>query len=423
MKKKVCLIIWAIIFSLVLFFILLIKIERKMSGVSIECDGYDLQIYGEITKWEVAYSEYDEERDSDWSYISSLVGTSFTAKGNNNYYLRLGEFVYLCDFESNQLIPLCSKENCPHDREPDLFKKQGCNAYVPLGDIGSGIQYYEGKLYLNSGMDVNTGGFEGEYIYELKLDGSERKVLDIRCEGAENILFHRNYVFYISCLWDAAKERNNYQVHVIDLNNKNDEVIIELSADLGTDLDIIPYGNCLYISLYSDRYDNYYILFDMQDGKIQLKKTDKAGVLYPQKDEIWICSHGNKIQKMKLDGTILNEGYTLADPTGTRFLFDKAIGSRSWYISTDGEFLYQLMNSESATYLGIYNAESGAFLNDISINNKLFFFPAVGFDDDRVFMVDGYFEHPAVYWIERDKILDMDAQFHVLTTDWDCDHF
>ena len=111
MKKKVCLIIWAIIFSLVLFFILLIKIERKMSGVSIECDGYDLQIYGEITKWEVAYSEYDEERDSDWSYISSLVGTSFTAKGNNNYYLRLGEFVYLCDFESNQLIPLCSKEN------------------------------------------------------------------------------------------------------------------------------------------------------------------------------------------------------------------------------------------------------------------------------------------------------------------------
>ena len=117
----------------------------KESNYTLAVENYDDTFSVEST----GIDSFDSETDWDWSYQTSHTVSAF-AKGPKGYYVRLGDFVYYCDFETQTLIALCNRPDCLHDKETDSEKRSECTAYVAYGSVNDGLQYYDGKLYANT---------------------------------------------------------------------------------------------------------------------------------------------------------------------------------------------------------------------------------------------------------------------------------
>lgn len=72
-----------------------------------EEEDYTLQLENYQKELDIDINEisYNSETDWDWSYYGGNH-ISKIAKGDNGYYIRLGEYIYFCSFEREKLIPL-----------------------------------------------------------------------------------------------------------------------------------------------------------------------------------------------------------------------------------------------------------------------------------------------------------------------------
>ena len=101
-----------------------------------EEEDYTLQLENYQKELDIDINEisYNSETDWDWSYYGGNH-ISKIAKGDNGYYIRLGEYIYFCSFEREKLIPLCVRPDCLHGKEKSSEKKELCMAYVGVGNI------------------------------------------------------------------------------------------------------------------------------------------------------------------------------------------------------------------------------------------------------------------------------------------------
>ena len=179
--------------------------EEKTTERTIEESNYTLVVENYNDDFSVELkkdSSFDLEKDWNWSYQTAHTVSAF-ARGPKGYYVRLGDFVYYCDFETQTLIALCNRPDCLHNKETDSKKRSECTAYVAYGSVNDGLQYYDGKLYANASSvyfdkDINADYREKEYLLELAPDGSSREQVDYHIENAYSFAFHHGSLYYIS---------------------------------------------------------------------------------------------------------------------------------------------------------------------------------------------------------------------------------
>ncbi|MBR0086538.1 MAG: hypothetical protein IJL98_02235 [Lachnospiraceae bacterium] len=117
-------------------------------------------------------------------------------------YFYHNKFVYYYDLENDKVMPLCTKNNCLHDRETSEEKRQECNAYLGRVMAEAAVMLYNGDLYVGY-LYANQGDIpEGDYFFpyvlsKLKTDGSgkEEKFM-VLSEDAEYRMIHRGYLYY-----------------------------------------------------------------------------------------------------------------------------------------------------------------------------------------------------------------------------------
>lgn len=198
------------------------------------------------------------------------------AESETGYYfsMLLGGFYYLfyADKDTMEPVPVCSKPNCMHYEETDQEKRELCNAHV-TGIPGSGIFYYNGKLYL---PEYSLTGNETE-INEYSLDGTVRKTLFSLKEKSyfsSDMLFHRGYFYVASNTYD---EETNALLQVwrysLDRPAQKGELLFEQSAPGASIQDVRAYGNRLFFTVFLDGSSCYYQM-DLQT--LETKEICKA---------------------------------------------------------------------------------------------------------------------------------------------------
>lgn len=110
-------------------------------------------------------------------------------------------FLFFCPHDSDQMIKLCGRSDCPHDT-------MDCNAAFP--EAYGGVSYYDEHLYIT----LFSGGPELLELYRVNPDGSDRvKVMDCGSVSEGYSTFGGVYVtngyflFYLVKVNDETGER------------------------------------------------------------------------------------------------------------------------------------------------------------------------------------------------------------------------
>lgn len=190
------------------------------------------------------------QEGSDYQYMEKYVFTSFHQKGEGTEYFAYNGFIYYMDGATENILPLCGKADCLHDKEMDEEQKQKCNAYMETEADDAGIAYCNGYLYY-----VDTSIDSPPALYRLSADGMEKEQV---YEWKDNItieqwIVHRD-VFYFaehSYLANSGGTEERYNLKALPLNGKNikkPETVyaVDENLDVFTLAHPVAYGNFLY---------------------------------------------------------------------------------------------------------------------------------------------------------------------------------
>lgn len=367
---------------------------------------------------------FDSETDWDWSYQTSHTVSAF-AKGPKGYYVRLGDFVYYCDFETQTLIALCNRPDCLHDKETDSEKRSECTAYVAYGSVNDGLQYYDGKLYANASsvyFDTERGADyrEKEYLLELALDGSSREQIDYQMENAYSFAFHRGSLYYISRETDPETLIGTETVNRLELGKKEQETIVTLSS-MDAVLRVYPYGDLVYIQTkLVDTEESSLIIYDTKTSKAQMKEANWQSMFLPAENDTFLqCTlkedslYAENVDAM-LEPTTESKLLTLESIKNFGFDVNTTGDLYSW-ISTDDTYLYVYGMTEIDPIVAAFNKESGE-LEAAAALPGMPLFQCIGVDDEYLFYqcseLDGGTD--SVYWVKKSDFFENGATFNCM---------
>ena len=392
----------------------------KESNYTLTVENYDDIFSVEST----GIDSFDSETDWDWSYQTSHTVSAF-AKGPKGYYVRLGDFVYYCDFETQTLIALCNRPDCLHDKETDSEKRSECTAYVAYGSVNDGLQYYDGKLYANASsvyFDTERGADyrEKEYLLELALDGSSREQIDYQMENAYSFAFHRGSLYYISRETDPETLIGTETVNRLELGKKEQETIVTLSS-MDAVLRVYPYGDLVYIQTkLVDTEESSLIIYDTKTSKAQMKEANWQSMFLPAENDTFLqCTlkedslYAENVDAM-LEPTTESKLLTLESIKNFGFDVNTTGDLYSW-ISTDDTYLYVYGMTEIDPIVAAFNKESGE-LEAAAALPGMPLFQCIGVDDEYLFYqcseLDGGTD--SVYWVKKSDFFENGATFNCM---------
>ena len=162
--------------------------------------------------------------DTDFQYYMTspaVIAPKVQETGSGCVMVHNG-FVYTY-LQGGSIVPLCSKVNCIHDREPDPDKRRECHACLDDAMIDSdGTTYaylmaYKDSLYVV--YDAETGiDSKGDHcLARLHLDGSSKEVL-LKGQSMECPLIHRGYLYYFTLEYAADSDGIKYKASFHRMN-------------------------------------------------------------------------------------------------------------------------------------------------------------------------------------------------------------
>lgn len=400
------------------------SISYTKSGNDYNGDAYELTIYNYTTDLTIELSEFNPETDWNWKYLGGGAGAYMTVVGDT-HYVRLSEYVYVCSPETGEILPLCAKPDCLHDKEEDYTRIAYCTANVLRGFGRSSIQYYQGKLYANANAkasyienaDLTESSFPGDYVAELSLDGTEKDFLNAKCDSAYDLLIHRGNIYYINDVSDGAEDV--FEVRELPLEGGDYHIIAKLRCGMGTRFKVFCYGNYLYLVA-----DQNLILYDILSQTATVKELSIPGIiLYVSENVLYgvtniaegITNQRQPTQIYSLDweGENLELFLTLQNTGSDRWLPEDLINNNP-YISMDEKYIYQVVEANDTDYLIVYDRNDGKPMQRIELNG-LNYYVRPGVEEDRIWLVPYIVQDDPVLWLEKDRILEENVTFHELT--------
>ncbi len=367
-------------------------------------------------------TEYPDEfvvgQDSNYMFQMDNNGSMFT-KTEDGYYFDLGRILYYADAELETVLPLCTITNCKHIGQGDA-----CEGYVGISALMGGIQYYNGKLYVDSQIDLNTfssvmGKNDKEKfgkLFEISADGSERKDLNIKVSGVTPII-HRGYVY--NYYMEEVEEENNGETRTvkcgvlarINIETGKEERILdkETKRILNSNWiqEIYAYGNYVYfrdvdeeIYLYSIKDDSIKLVEDLKNIKFWFM-DDK--LLY--KSNLKSSEEYQKVYVANLDFSEPQYAFSLENGR-----YD--IGSDGLYIYADNRF--PALSEGTDRILYYYDKDTYEYIGEINLGPGVVL-ERYGFGDDKYyFYIDTSGDKPRFMYFEKAALATGNIELKVL---------
>ena len=244
----------------------------------------------------------------DYQFHFNFVVPSNLVESESHYYFILPDgysFLRSKNKISGEVIPVCNKVDCLHDREADLDRRKACNA--SLGGVLPGtFQYYDGRLYvLYEGVDSFTSNIQKRVVREFQTDGSGyNDILELDGKLTSRMVMHRGYLFipatdYMLPLEDYEDEQlesMSYYLECYDLADlrKGASRILDVSGEWGQMNSMFAYDDYLYVMV-SGRSREYGIekaisrglIYDMKTGELKTLPMISGGVQFALGESIY----------------------------------------------------------------------------------------------------------------------------------------
>ena len=391
------------------------------NAAAFEEEQYTLWLENYEDELEIGEISYNPETDWDWSYYSSGY-VSKIAKGEKGYYVRLGEFIYFCSFEHEKLIPLCVRPDCLHNKEEDEEKKQLCMAYVTNRGILGGVQYYKEKLYANyqsffSGTQNGESSFWGDSFYVLEPDGSSRETLDLKLEQAIGFIIHRGNIYYTLQTESQSSLERMQTIYQVPMDGGDAIKVAQLNGNAV--FSVYPYGDYLYGRCGLEG-ASYFFLYDTKTNKTTAAhrfESEEVFFLHPWEDG-FIGNDNDKLFQISSDLKQMEQIGTLTSDNKNEFGISD--NEEIWLYSlpaVDEEYLYfqgsVTTQEEIKEFVAIYEKEN-LELQQIIFVDGMPDSQCIGVDENQIFFTGRTEDGDAVFWLEKETMLEKDAQFHVL---------
>ena len=210
--------------------------------------------------------EFLPDYDADPSFIQFLSTSMFALCQTEDtiYASRTGlnktNFVMYADKATGISGPLCGRPECLHNDST-------CNAYVL--SYADGLCVYDGKLYWANRRSAIT---------RMNLDGANRETVSSvgsvydNANKSPSVVIHRGYLYVAGSQDEVIVNgvpMGSFTINAMPLDGGEDFTILHKLVDgTGTECQIKPVGNDLYIMLYNFNYeiegdfDTYYYTFE-----------------------------------------------------------------------------------------------------------------------------------------------------------------
>jgi hypothetical protein len=266
-------------------------------------------------------------------------------------------------------IPLCSKTDCLHEAETDLYKTADCDAYL-FSALSNWIQYYEGRIYLLCGESTSNN------IILLSMDttGSDRKEIYTFKSAPTSIAIHRGYVYYNTSVYNADGKKT-YGIAALSLKNPSKDPITVYAGAFsdGSVDEIRPYRNWVYFREFGTDQDGKYSNWEYAYRPANQQLTcltdpvEQDGVDYSVSFEgfrdgklllNWQYKEGDNYYHRwwwaDLDGTLLEECTAIpADFNGELYLDDDYFYLYDMFLDEGAQYYIHMLDNNGNTLLDL----------------------------------------------------------------------
>ena len=166
-----------------------------------------------------------------------------------------GAYLYYCDKQKIEPIPLCDKPNCLHSTEFQSEKWYDCNAY--MGDAYR-VFYNDGYIYILARGQADGTGTSGYYLRKLSAQGAFLENVYQFPAYPESIVLHRGSLFYSYSGYvsqDAGQTAGSHSLIQVVLNENIERVLYVSQLEGGGIAPIMTVGKRLFFNVngYEDK--------------------------------------------------------------------------------------------------------------------------------------------------------------------------
>ena len=294
-------------------------------------------------------------------------------------------------------------------------------AYVGVGNITmfSGIQENEDTLYANfaiQGIGEDGKTYAGDDLYSVKKDGSSREKMNLKMENASRFCIQRGNVYYVTHVTDPAKLTETEGVYRVPLDGGDPVPIAEVQGN--AIFEIYPYGDFVYGCCGMENV-TYLFVYDSKTEKTTARRFKQENILFfiPW-EEGFIGMDNGKLFQISLDLKQVEQIGTLL--SGNKNKFGISDQDEFWlysFLSTDADYFYfqgsVTTQEEIKEFVAIYEKEN-LELQQIIFVDGMPDSQCIGVDENQIFFTGRAEDGDAVFWLEKETMLEKDAQFHVL---------
>ena len=188
----------------------------------------------------------------------------------DGYYFLMNNYLMFADENLEQKVFVCNKAECLHDQESPE-NKVNCDAF--FGRANS-VRYYNDKIYVLANSLKNQDNYQTS-VYELNIDGSNRKVIYSSKNDMMSMIIHRGqaYIYEEKYTDENGNMSENpiLSVFKFDLKKPNDtETVFETKDYQDAGINYMKcYQDALYFYVFGDSVDNFICKIDLESGEAE----------------------------------------------------------------------------------------------------------------------------------------------------------
>ena len=228
--------------------------------------------------------EYQYGTDHQFFMTSNAVMKPKIQETENGCVFVHDGFIYGYDEKTGEILPLCAKSNCLHEKETDPEKRKECNACLEdAGGMDTSLMLYGGSVYVvygKAGGVFKTDEYEGSInLVRISLDGAAKDLL-LTTESMEYPIIHRGYLYYFRSEYTAKQETILSHVSFcrrkVDNGLGKEELILDPNHAHGLSK-IQAYGKKLYLTMMrtvSNQTEVFCVAYDTESGEAKELASD-----------------------------------------------------------------------------------------------------------------------------------------------------
>ena len=363
----------------------------------------------------------------DYQFYFNFTVPSNLVESESHYYFILPDgysFLRSKNKISGEVIPVCNKVDCLHDREADLDRRKACNA--SLGGVLPGtFQYYDGRLYvLYEGVDSFTSNIQKRVVREIQTDGSGyNDILELDGKLTSRMVMHRGYLFipatdYMLPLEDYEDEQlesMSYYLECYDLADlrKGASRILDVSGEWGQMNTMFAYDDYLYITVAANSRENGVekntkrdLIYDLEMGELKTLPRISGGLQFALGESIYYFPHAvdDSVFDMFANSPQAVVSDLAGNPTGViDVLYSPYLYGFGEYLISDNELglVFGVVPEEEGRRLTCYTPE-GEWLGEISaFEESASRASVVGLNSEYIFFIDRGEQSSYALWTFR----------------------